>query len=304
MEEILISGLVTIVTASCPLIFAGVGEVVTERSGVLNLGVEGMMAMGAVGGFAVAHISGSADLGLLASIVCGMLLSLLFGFFTQYLLINQVVSGLSLTIFGLGLSALIGREFVGFSGLGFPSLFPEFLRDIPVLGRVLFDYNYVVYLSLLSPFLVSWFLFKTRAGIVVRATGDNAEAAHSLGIRVVKVRMLSIMFGGGMAGLGGGYLSVIYTPLWVENMVAGRGWVALALVVFAAWRPILVLWGALLFGGIAIIQLNVQAFGLGIQAQYMTMFPYLATVLVLVVMSKRSIFQKSPRSLGRLFFAD
>ena len=302
--DLLVSGFVTIIAASCPLIFAGVGELVTEKSGVLNLGVEGMMAVGAVSGFAMTYFTGYQEVGLIASMVAGAGLSLVFCFFTQILLINQVVSGLSLTIFGLGLSALVGQGLVGISGEGLSPLLPEFIREIPVIGKIFFGYNMVVYLAILLPFIVVWFLKRTRLGKELRAVGDNADAAYSIGIRVIRIRSLAIMFGGAMSGLGGGYLSIIYTPLWVENMVAGRGWVAVALVVFAAWRPVFVLLGALLFGGIVIIQLNFQAFGVAIDSQYMSMFPYIATVVVLSLMSRLSVFQQAPRSLGKIFVPD
>ena len=302
MIDIVIAGLATILTASIPLILAGTGELVCEKSGVINLGVEGMMAMGAVCGFMVSITTGSLALGVGASILGGVMVALIFAFTTQILLVNQMITGLALTLFCLGLSALFGQKFVGLSGGDFPTLFPQIVQDIPIIGKLLFGYNFIVYFAVLLPFFIHYFLMTTRMWSVLSAVGDHAEAAHALGIAVVRVRVMAIAFGGGMAGLAGGYLSLAYTPLWAENMTAGRGWVAIALVVFAAWRPVLLLFGALLFGGVSILQLNAQAFGINIGAQYLSMLPYVATVIALALISKKGIMRLAPKNLGKTFF--
>ncbi|CAN0481059.1 unnamed protein product, partial [Discosporangium mesarthrocarpum] len=231
----LIPALLTIVTAATPLVFAAVGEVVVEKAGVLNLGVEGMMIIGAIAAFATAVSTGSEVLAILAGAGAGVLLAVIFGVLTVYLQSNQVATGLALTIFGLGLSALIGHSYVGKTFGGLAKLDVPGLSDIPVIGPVLFGHDALVYLSVVSVAIVAWVLTRTRTGLLIRAVGENHDAAHSIGYSVTLVRMGAIMFGGAMAGIGGAYLSVAYTPLWVENMTAGRGWIALALVVFASW---------------------------------------------------------------------
>lgn len=303
--DIIVSAALTIITAATPLAFAALGELVVEKSGVLNLGVEGMMVVGAVMAFATGVTTGSATLAILAGALAGAAVSGLFGFLVLVLLSNQVATGLALTIFGLGLSALVGHGFVGSTFAGIPSLHIPVISDIPIIGPILFGQDIMVYMTVAAAIGITWFLKKTRAGLILRAVGDNHDAAHAIGYPVIRVRFLAVLFGGAMAGLGGAYLSLVYTPLWVENMTAGRGWIALALVVFAAWRPWRAFFGAYLFGGITIIQLHVQGVGLAIPSQLLSMLPYLVTIIVLVVISRDSGRQRmsAPASLGKIFYA-
>lgn len=298
--------ILTIITAATPLLLAATGELVVEKSGVLNLGVEGMMVMGAVAGFAVTISTGSPLLGIVGGAIAGMLVSLIFAFVTLTLVANQVASGLALTLFGLGLSGLMGEGFVGQPGIKLQSLHVPGLTDLPFVGKILFGQDLLVYLSFAAVFGVSWFLNRTRAGLILRAVGDNHTSAHALGYSVVGVRYLAVIFGGAMAGLGGAYLSVAYTPLWVENMTAGRGWIALALVVFASWIPWRAAIGAYLFGAVTVLQLHTQALGIGFPSQFLAMLPYLATVIVLVAISgnRRATLFNTPSSLGKSFVPD
>jgi len=295
--------ILTIITAATPLLLAAIGELLVERSGVLNLGLEGMMIMGAVAAFAIAQLTGSAGLGALGGLVAGMLFSLLFGFLTLTLVANQVATGLALTILGLGLSGMIGESFIGLPGLKLAAVEIPLLSDIPVIGRILFSQDPIFYTSIIAVIGVSWFLFRTRAGLRLRSIGDNHASAHALGIKVVRTRYLAVMFGGACAGLAGAHLSIVYTPQWVENMTAGRGWIALALVVFASWRPGRVLIGAYLFGAVSIGQLFAQSRGIGIPSQFLSALPYLATIAVLVVISlnRRMTLINTPASLGKSF---
>ena len=301
----LVPALLTIVTASTPFVFAAVGELVVEKSGVLNLGVEGLMIIGAIAAFAAGVTTGSATLAILAGAFAGVLMALIFGFLTLYLLSNQVATGLALTLFGLGLSALIGHGFVGKTFPGLAPLAIPGLSDIPVVGPLLFGHDILVYLSVFGVIVVTWFINRTRWGLLLRAVGENHHAAHSIGYPVSLIRLAAVLFGGAMGGLGGAYLSLVHTPLWVENMTAGRGWIALALVVFASWRPWRVFFGAYLFGGLTIIQLHAQGFGVDIPAQILAMVPYLATVVVLVLISRESSRARldAPACLGRSFHA-
>ena len=303
--EWLIPIFLTIVTAATPLLFAAVGEVVVEKAGVLNLGVEGMMVMGAITAFAVAVSTDSSVLAILAGAFAGLLMALIFGVLTIYFQANQVATGLALTIFGLGLSALIGHSYVGKTFRALPKLYLEGISSIPVIGPLFFNFDSLVYLSILCVICVTWFLNKTRTGMLVRAVGENHDAAHSIGYSVTRIRLGAILFGGTMAGLGGTYLSVVYTPFWVENMTAGRGWIALALVVFASWKPWRAFFGAYLFGGITIFQLYAQGMGVDLSAQFLSMLPYLATVIVLVLISrdKGKTRLSAPACLGRNFHA-
>lgn len=298
--------LLTIATAATPLLIAAVGELVVERSGVLNLGVEGMMVMGAVTGFAIALMTGSAWLGLIAAIIVGALFSLLFGFLTLTLVTNQVATGLALTLLGLGFSGMLGEGFVGQPGVKLASLHIPGLSDLPLVGKLIFGQDPVFYISIALTAAVVYFLFKTRAGLTLRSVGDNHGSAHALGISVIGIRYMAVMFGGGCAGLAGAYLSLVYTPQWTENMTAGRGWIALALVVFASWRPWRVLAGAYLFGAVTIGQLHAQALGFGIPSQLLSSLPYVATIVVLVLISrnKRLTMMNTPASLGRPFVPD
>jgi ABC-type uncharacterized transport system permease subunit len=298
--------LITIITASTPLLLASIGELVTERAGVLNLGVEGMMVMGAVVAFAVSLTSGSPILGALAGAVAGVLMSLLFGLLTLTLVANQVATGLALTILGLGLSGMIGEPFVGQQGIKMGSFLPGFVKAVPFVGPVLLGQDLIFYISIALVIAVNYFLFRTRAGLVLRSVGDNHASAHALGINVIGIRYLAVMFGGACAGLAGAHLSLVYTPQWVENMTAGRGWIALALVVFASWRPYRLLVGGYLFGAVSIGQLHAQAFGIAIPAQFLSALPYVATVVVLIVISQnRRLTQiNTPASLGKPFVPD
>lgn len=294
-----------IIVAATPLVFAAAGELIVERAGVLNLGVEGMMILGAVAGFAVTLESGSYFAGIVASAVAGAVAGLLFGFLTQMLMSNQVATGLALTIFGLGLSALWGQAYSGESTEALAKLHIPLLSDIPVIGPLLFSHDPLVYLSFALIVGIAWFLAKTRAGLILRAVGENHDAAHAIGYSVIGVRLAAIAFGGACAGIGGAYLSMVQTPLWVEDMTAGRGWIALAIVVFAAWRPWRALMGAYLFGGVTVLQLHIQGFGVDIDAQYLSMLPYLVTIVVLVLISrdKTRANLNAPACLGKPFFA-
>jgi general nucleoside transport system permease protein len=278
--------LLTIIGAATPLLFAALGELVTEKAGVLNLGVEGMMLAGAVAGFAVTVTTGSAVLGILAGVLAGCAMAFIFGVLTLTLAANQVATGLALTIFGIGLSALVGSGFVGVPVTPLPKLAIPGLSDMPVIGPLLFGHDALVYLSIAATVAVAWFLKRSRAGMIVRAVGESDISAHSIGYNVIAVRYYAVLFGGAMSGLGGAFLSLSYTPMWAEEMTAGRGWISLALVVFASWRPWRVLLGAYLFGGVTILQLYAQgAGGFGIPAQVMSMLPYLATILVLTIIA-------------------
>lgn len=283
--------LLIIMTASTPLLLAALGELVVERSGVLNLGVEGMMVMGAVCGFGAALMTGSPWLGILAAIAAGMAMSLLFAVLTLSLVSNQVATGLALTLLGLGLSGQIGEAFVGQPGV-----------KVPNIGGV----DPLIPFAILLTAGVSYFLFRTRAGLIVRAVGNSHASAHALGYNVIRVRYLCVLFGGACSGLAGGYLSLVYTPQWIENMTSGRGWIALALVVFASWLPWRAMIGAYLFGAISILSFIVQTKGWGIPSQFLSSLPYLVTIVVLVVISgNRMMMRKNtPASLGQPFVPD
>jgi general nucleoside transport system permease protein len=295
--------LLSVMTAATPLVLAAIGELVVERSGVLNLGVEGMMIMGAVTAFAGAQLSGNPFIGALCGLMAGAAFSLLFGFLTLTLVANQVATGLALTILGLGLSGMIGEGFIGRPGVRLPVLDIPVLSDLPVVGRLIFGQDLIFYLSIAAVIGVHWFLFRTRSGLRLRAIGDNHASAHALGVPVIRTRYLAVLFGGACAGLAGAHLSLVYTPQWVENMSAGRGWIALALVVFASWRPLRLLAGAYLFGAVSIGGLHAQALGIGIPSQFMSAMPYLATILVLVLISidRRLTLINRPASLGQPF---
>jgi general nucleoside transport system permease protein len=301
--EWIVPVIMTVITASTPLVFAATGELVTEKSGVLNLGVEGMMLVGAVAAFAVASSSGSGTLGILAGAAAGAMMALIFAWLTLTLLANQVATGLALTIFGVGFSALIGSGFVGFAIAPLPKLALPVISDIPFIGPLLFGQDFLVYLSFAAVFGVAWFLKNSHGGMVLRAVGESHESAHAIGYNVIGIRYLATMFGGAMSGLGGAYLSLSYTPMWAENMTSGRGWIALALVVFATWRPGRLMLGAYMFGGITILQLNAQGLGVDVPSQLMSMLPYLATIIVLVLISRdqTKIRLNAPASLGQPF---
>lgn len=295
--------LISIVTAATPLLIASIGELVTERSGVLNLGVEGLMIIGAISGFAFAQWSGNPYIGTLGAIVMGALFSTLFAFLVITLVANQVATGLALTILGLGISGLWGEAFVGIPGVRLTALPIPFLSDIPFFGPILFNQDLIFYLSILLLIAVWWFLSHARGGLILRAVGDSHNSAHALGISVSKVRYLATAFGGACSGLAGAYLSLVYTTQWIENMTAGRGWIALALVVFASWQPKRLLIGAYLFGAAGIAQLHIQALGFKIPTQLLSALPYLLTVVVLVIISRnrRLTLMNTPAALGKGF---
>lgn len=301
----------TIVTASTPLLLAALGELVVERSGVLNLGVEGMMVMGAACGFAAAFSSGSPTLGILAAMAAGMAMAALFAALVLGLFANQVACGLALTILGLGLSGLIGQGYVGQRIEPVGKIAIPLLADLPILGPVLFRQDPFVYAALLLVPAASWFLSSTRPGLLLRAVGDNHASAHALGHPVRRIRFAAVLFGGACAGLAGGYLSLVYTPFWVTGMSAGRGWIALALVVFAAWRPGRVLFGAYFFGAMSIGQMHLQAMRgalpdfLVLPGQFWSALPYAATIVVLVSISRaRGRGGAAPATLGSAFAPD
>lgn len=302
---IIIAIIMTVVGASTPLLLAALGELVAEKAGVLNLGVEGMMLIGAVTAFAVTLTTGSPLLGIIAAMVTAAVSSLIFAFLTLSLTSNQVATGLALTIFGTGVSSLLGAPFVGQTVPVFGSVFPAALAEHPLL-RVIFGYSPLVYISLIMTFAVGWFLKNTRPGLILRAVGESDVAAHSIGYSVIGVRYLAVGFGGMMAGLGGSYYSLVLTPLWADRLTAGRGWIALALVVFASWRPTRLLAGAYLFGGVMTLELHTKAAGVTLIApEVLAMLPYIATIVVLTVISIRpaSASLNAPACLAKPFKA-
>ena len=295
--------ILTVITASTPLLFAAAGELVTERSGVLNLGVEGLMVVGALAAFAGTHATGSAIIGIALAALAGAALAFVFAVLTLSLLANQVATGLALTIFGLGLTSLLGKGYVGVTVHDLPRLHIPGLSELPFVGPVLFGQDAMVYLSFASVAVIAWVLRNTRTGLVLRAVGTSHDSAHALGYPVIRIRYLATMVGGALGGIGGAYLSLVYTPMWAENLTAGRGWIALALVVFSTWRPGRLVLGAYLFGAITVIQLHAQGLGVAIPSQFLSMTPYLATILVLVVISrdKLKIKLNAPACLGTGF---
>jgi len=290
--------------AGTPLAIAGMGLLLNERVGVLNLGAEGMMLIGAVTGFAAANQSGSAWLGLGAGAVAGAAVAAGFGWLVIWLNTNQYATGLAVSLFGGGLSAYLGIDYVGRKLGERPDYSVPGLRDLPFLGPALFRQHPLVYLAILGALLIAWFLYRTRAGLVLRAIGEAPESAHALGYPVRRIRLLAVVAGGALCGVAGAFFSVVYAPLWVEGMIAGRGWIALALTVFATWRPARVLLGAYLFGGVTMLQLHLQGMGVEIASQLMSMLPYLATILVLVLISRNPAWIRlnMPASLGKPFF--
>ncbi len=301
-ESLLIPIIMTIVGAATPILLAALGELVVEKSGVLNLGVEGMMLIGAVTGFAVTSITGYAPLGVVAAMVAAAASAGLFGFLTLTLTANQVATGLALTIFGIGLSALAGENYVGQTVDVFGSVFPAALSEHPVL-RVIFGYSPLVYVSLLLVAAVSWFLRKSRGGLILRAVGESDLSAHSIGYSVIGVRYMAVLFGGAMAGIAGCFYSLVLTPMWAEQLTAGRGWIALALVVFAGWRPMRLLLGAYLFGAVMTLELHAKAAGFSLVApEFLAAMPYLATIAVLAIISARKAGKSlAPACLGKPF---
>jgi general nucleoside transport system permease protein len=290
-------------SAGTVLALAGLGLLINERAGVLNLGAEGMMLVAAIAGFATAVTTGSDLLGFAAGMGAGALMALVFGLLVIWLNTNQYASGLALSLFGIGFSAFAGIRFTQ------EKLGPRFkfeipgLADIPFIGPAFFKHHPMVYLAILLTFALAWFLYRSRAGLVLRAVGESPDSAHALGYPVRRIRLLAVVVGGALCGLAGAYISVIYTPLWVEGMVAGKGWIALALTTFATWRPARILAGAYLFGGVTMLQFHLQGEGVQIPSQWLSMLPYLATVVVLVLISRNPTWIRinMPASLGKPF---
>jgi general nucleoside transport system permease protein len=310
LEAIILS----VVAASTPLLLAASGELVAERSGVLNLGLEGMMIMGAACGFAGAYFTnaltgsfaGSVTVGAVCGILAGMFMAAVFAGLTLGLAVNQMAAGLALTIFGIGLSGLIGAGFVGARIETAPHLDIPGLTSLPLVGKIVFGEDGFVYLSIALVVGIWWFLYRSRAGLILRAVGDNHVSAHALGYPVLRIRTFAVLFGGACAGLAGAYLPLAYTPFFIPGMTAGRGWIALALVVFASWLPGRVVAGAYLFGAVSILQLHAQALALPIPSQFMSALPYLATIIVLVAISRGrgTAGSAAPASLGLVFVPD
>jgi simple sugar transport system permease protein len=303
--DLLSNILISVMIAATPLVLAATGELVAERAGVLNLGVEGMMVVGALAAFAALIKTGSLVVAVLGATCAGAIMAALFGLITLSLRANQVAAGLALSMFGLGLSALWGQGYSGLSAPPFPRLEIAPLSDLPWLGKPLFHQDALLYLSLALVAAVAFVMERTRLGLILRAIGENHDAAHAIGHPVIAYRYGATLFGGALAGLGGAYLSLVQTPLWAERMTAGRGWIALALVVFAAWRPWRLLGGAYLFGAVTILQLHTQALGIKIDAQLLSMLPYLVTIVVLVIISRDKMRVKlmAPACLGKPFHA-
>jgi ABC-type uncharacterized transport system permease subunit len=291
-------------SAGTPLAIAALGLLVNERAGVLNLGAEGMMLIAAIAGFAIAHHGGSEWLGFAAGAVSGAMVAALFGWLVIWLNTNQYATGLAVSLFGSGFSAFVGIDYVGRQLAEKTPQTVPFLSDVPFLGVALFRQHPMVYVTMALVAAVAWYLYRTRAGLVLRSIGEAPASAHSLGYPVRLIRLAAVVVGGALCGVAGAYLSVVYTPLWVEGMVAGRGWIALALTVFATWRPVRVLLGAYLFGGVTMLQLHLQAAGVEIPSQFMTMLPYAATIVVLVLISRNPLWIRlnMPASLGKPFF--
>jgi ABC-type uncharacterized transport system permease subunit len=303
--SILGSILFATIVAGTPLIIVALGQLIAEKSGVLNLGAEGMMAMGAVSAFAVTLHSGSPWLGVLAGMLAGAAMALLFAIVVLTLMGNQVASGLALSILGVGLSAFIGKAYESEILPAVGAIRIPLLADLPIIGEALFAQQALVYFSWVLFAAIVWFLYRSRSGLVLRAVGESPSAAHSIGYDAIRIRYLATLFGGAMAGIGGAFLSVFYTPLWVEGMIAGRGWIAIALVVFATWRPLRVMLGAYLFGGVMVAQLFVQGSGLelDIPSQFLSALPYIATIIVLIIISRNpdTVRLNAPVSLGKPF---
>jgi general nucleoside transport system permease protein len=290
--------------AGTVLAIAGLGLLINERAGVINLGAEGLMLVAAIAGFATAATTGSDWLAFAAGAGAGALLACAFGLLVIYLNTNQVATGLALSLFGSGLSAFVGVGFVQGKLGERPSYHLPWLGDLPLLGPALFRQHPMVYGAIAGAVAIAWFLYRSRAGLVLRAVGESPESAHALGYPVRRIRLAAVVAGGALCGVAGAYLSVIYTPLWVEGMVAGKGWIALALTTFATWRPARVLLGAYVFGGVTMLQFHLQGQGVDVPSQFLSMLPYLATVVVLVLISSNAAWVKAnmPAALGKPFF--
>lgn len=290
--------------AGTVLALAALGLLINERAGIVNLGAEGMMLVAAVIGFATAVHTGSDWVAFAAGALAGALLAAVFGILAIWLNTNQVATGLALSLFGVGFSAFIGQPFVQSKLSERPRFEIPFLADIPFVGPAFFKQHPMVYLAILLTIGLAWFLYRSRAGLVLRAVGESPESAHALGYPVRRIRMLAVVVGGALCGISGAYISVVYTPLWVEGMIAGKGWIALALTTFATWRPARVLLGAYLFGGVTMLQFHLQGEGVEIPSQLLTALPYLATIVVLVLISRNATWIRvnMPASLGKPFF--
>lgn len=286
-----------------PLAIAGLGLLINERAGVLNLGAEGMMLVAAIAGFATAFLTGSDTLAFVAGAAAGAVLAALFGFLVIWLNTNQYATGLALSLFGAGFSAFVGVAFVGKKLEERVRHEVPLLADIPFLGEALFRQHPMVYVAIALTAATVWFLYRSRGGLVLRAIGESPESAHALGYKVRWIRLAAVMVGGALCGVAGAFLSVVYAPLWVEGLVAGRGWIALALTAFATWRPVRVLLGAYLFGGVTMLQFHLQGEGVQIASQLLAMLPYLATIVVLALISRNPTWIRvnMPASLGKPF---
>ena len=290
--------------AGTVLAFAALGLLINERAGIVNLGAEGMMLVAAVAGFAVAVHSGNDWLGFAAGAAAGALLAAVFGVLVIWLNTNQYATGLALSLFGAGFSAFVGIRYTQEKLLNRPHFEVPWLADLPFFGTALFKQHPMVYGAIALTGALAWFLYRSRAGLVLRAVGESPESAHALGYPVRRIRLAAVVAGGALCGLAGAYVSVVYTPLWVEGMIAGKGWIALALTAFATWRPARVLLGAYLFGGVTMLQFHLQGEGVQIPSQFLTMLPYLATIVVLVAISRNASFIRvnMPASIGKPFF--
>jgi len=286
------------------LAFAALGLLINERAGIVNLGAEGMMLVAAIAGYACAVHTGSDTMAFIGGAAAGAAMAAAFGLLVIYLNTNQYATGLALSLFGAGFSAFVGITYTQAKLSERPNFAIPYLSDIPLVGPALFKQHPMVYIAILLTAALAWFLYRSRAGLVLRAVGESPESAHALGYPVRRIRMFAVMVGGALCGISGAYISVVYTPLWVEGMVAGKGWIALALTTFATWRPARVLLGAYLFGGVTMLQFHLQGEGVQIPSQFLTMMPYLATIIVLVLISRNATFIRvnMPASIGKPFF--
>ena len=291
-------------SAGTVLAIAGLGLLINERAGIVNLGAEGMMLVAAIAGFATAVHSGNDWLGFAAGMGAGALLAAVFGLLVIWLNTNQYATGLALSLFGAGFSAFVGIKYTQEKLGDRPRFEIPLLSDIPFIGPAFFKHHPIVYLTVLGTVALAWFLYRSRGGLVLRAVGESPESAHALGYPVRRIRLLAVVIGGALCGLAGAYISVIYTPLWVEGMIAGKGWIALALTTFATWRPARVLLGAYLFGGVTMLQFHLQGEGVHVPSQFLSMLPYLATIVVLVLISRNATWIRinMPASLGKPFY--
>ncbi len=291
-------------SAGTVLALAALGLLINEKAGIVNLGAEGLMLCAAIAGFATVVHTGNTWLGFAAGMAAGALLAAIFGVLVIWLNTNQYATGLALTLFGGGFSAFVGTGYVQARIPERPNFAIPWLSDIPLVGPALFRHHPLVYLTVVFAVALIWFMYRTRSGLVMRSVGESPESAHALGYPVRRIRLLAVVVGGAMCGLAGAYLSIIYTPLWVEGMVSGKGWIALALTTFATWRPARVLLGAYLFGGVTMLQFHLQAIGVQVPSQFLTMLPYLATIVVLALISRNPqwIRINMPASIGKPFY--